>query len=671
MNQESLESRAARNTAYLSKVFGTNDLDEARECLESSMPSGVECLDVLDVALDRQHDERSPLESLDLLIRDPAGAGLTAGDHDRLEAIIHETGRPAYVIDNGSFAPSGEWASLGLGDARKKIETAIPSVGRIEVPHDHRPYAGTGFVVGENLLMTNRHVARIFALGTGTKHLKFEAGQIAGIDFMRELPAANKPDPVFLPIKDVVMIHPYWDMALLRTASDLEAMRSPLKLSVMTPQELAQRKVAAIGYPAKDPRNNLKVQEQIFGGRYQIKRLLPGRHDGAVVYRGQNVMAHDTSTLGGAWGSAVLDIESGEVVGLHFAGEYMVSNYAVPSVSLAEDQRILDLGLNFVGAATVKTSFYAPFWSHADKGGDETEPVDIKEQRDSHEGRTTPDVDPHIERFKFASLRGSQFSWEAALSTALASYVAYLDESQIRQTCDVWQLSGLQFIARDNTECFVVGDSETALVAFRGTEKKVADWLTDLNFIGTTKTYGRVHRGFWAAFQAVADLVNDAIASLGSPELVLTGHSLGGALALIAAAELKGKHSVRSIYTYGQPAVGKGRHPEFMQANFGRKFFRFVNNDDIVTKVPPTYRHTGELYRFGPDSNLMPEAEAAFNNDIPTTMSEVQFDNLRLEMLKRKLNSAQAPADTEEGWIPSFRDHSMARYIEKIASNLK
>ena len=143
---------------------------------------------------------------------------------------------------------------------RKNIEAAIPSVGRIEVPKGFRPYAGTGFVVGDNLLMTNRHVAQIFASGVGTKMLKFDPGQIAGIDFLREVPAAGKPDPVFLEIVEVVMIHPYWDMALLRTKSPLPVQHQPLKLSTKTPQDLAGRNVVVIGYPAKDQRSNLKVQ---------------------------------------------------------------------------------------------------------------------------------------------------------------------------------------------------------------------------------------------------------------------------------------------------------------------------------------------------------------------------------------------------------------------------
>ncbi len=668
MAQPSSEQRAKRNTDYLKKVFGTEDLGEARSELESAMSGGGDFGDFDDLEVAKAgRDDRDPLESLDVLTEDPTGAALTPGDHDRLEAIIHETSRPAYIIDNGSFTPNSQWDFLATGDIRKNIESAIPSVGRIEVPKDFRPYAGTGFVVGENLLMTNRHVARIFASGIGTKLLKFDAGQIAGVDFLRELPGAGKPDPVFLEIDEVVMIHPYWDMALLRTKNALPEKHQPLKLSTKTPADLAGRKVVVIGYPAKDKRNNLKVQEEIFGGRYQIKRLMPGEHDGAVSYAGQDVMAHDTSTLGGASGSAVLDVKSGEVVGLHYAGEYMKSNYAVPTVSLAEDSRILNMGLQFEGTREAKTTFYQPFWDKADNN--EAVTLDLGEEKTGQEGSPPPNVDPLIGEFQFDSLNKSAFDWTTALSAALASHIAYFDKDRIRQTCVSWQLEKCHFIERDNTECFVAGDSDTAIVAFRGTEKKVADWLTDLNAFGTTRSYGRVHRGFWAAFQGVAYLLDAAIADLGSPNLVLTGHSLGGALAVIAAAEWKDKYPVQSIYTYGQPAVGKGHFPGFMRENYDDLFYRFVNDDDIVPMVPPLYCHTGQLYHFGPGNDLKSRTESLFGGEETLTMTPEQFDRLRLELLNKRLKEEDGELGTQEGWLPSFSDHSLARYIGEIAKN--
>ena len=70
----------------------------------------------------------------------------------------------------------------------------------------------------------------------------------------------------------------------------------------------------------------------------------------------------------------------------------------------------------------------------------------------------------------------------------------------------------------------------------------------------------------------------------------MTGHSLGAALATLAADRYG---NVQGLYTYGSPRVGDRNFKE----DFNVNAYRFVNNSDIVTKVPPagTYLHVGEL----------------------------------------------------------------------------
>jgi endonuclease G len=69
----------------------------------------------------------------------------------------------------------------------------------------------------------------------------------------------------------------------------------------------------------------------------------------AAMCLGKSVdaLAHDCSTLGGNSGSALLDIEAETVVGLHFGGEYLVANHAVPTAALAQDRRFADHGVIF------------------------------------------------------------------------------------------------------------------------------------------------------------------------------------------------------------------------------------------------------------------------------------------------------------------------------------
>jgi endonuclease G, mitochondrial len=160
------------------------------------------------------------------------------------------------------------------------------------------------------------------------------------------------------------MIHPYWDMVLLRVES-LSEERRHLTFSVQHPHDLEGRDVVVIGYPALDPRNDLKLQTRIFRGQYNIKRLQPGklkeeRLVGSFA-REVEAVTHDSSTLGGNSGSAVIDVRTGHVVGLHFAGIYLDANFAVPSVELAADPRVVDAGVSFADDV-VPSELYRGIW---------------------------------------------------------------------------------------------------------------------------------------------------------------------------------------------------------------------------------------------------------------------------------------------------------------------
>ena len=283
------------------------------------------------------------------------------------EAIINEDLRPAIDILDGRFEVHHPlWMELSDNvELRQRIEGTLPSIGRLELPgHPRLPYGGTGFVVGRDLVMTNRHVAEIFARGVGERSLAFAPDRRAGIDFRRDTGAGTT-----LRVQRVRMIHPYWDMALL-SVEGLPSTTVPLKLSLSDARDLVARRVAVVGYPAFDPRNPAQVQDDLFSGRYGVKRLQPGELQGAVSTAsfGKVVQAaaHDCSTLGGNSGSAVIDLDTGEVVALHFGGAYHQMNYGVPAAALAQDSRVVDAGVSFAGAAPGGSNEWQAWWERAD-----------------------------------------------------------------------------------------------------------------------------------------------------------------------------------------------------------------------------------------------------------------------------------------------------------------
>jgi hypothetical protein len=140
----------------------------------------------------------------------------------------------------------------------------------------------------------------------------------------------------------------------------------PLRLDPASPNECVGREVALIGYPARDYRSDLQVQDRVFDGIYGVKRLQPGLTLGEREFRSAGLtvatLAHDASTLGGSSGSCVVDVATGRVLGLHFAGDYLVANYAVSAHHLSRDDRVRAAGVLFSSGASESPNPWQADW---------------------------------------------------------------------------------------------------------------------------------------------------------------------------------------------------------------------------------------------------------------------------------------------------------------------
>jgi triacylglycerol lipase len=164
-----------------------------------------------------------------------------------------------------------------------------------------------------------------------------------------------------------------------------------------------------------------------------------------------------------------------------------------------------------------------------------------------------------------------------------------------------------------DTQCYVAWNDAFVVVAFRGTQPdKLQDLLVDgqIKLIGWDQQPGeRVHSGCVEALDAVwRKLVT--IKELKGRRVWFTGHSLGAALATLAGDRFKrergnlGLGELGGIYTFGSPLVGDRRFVDGFNARCGDQSFRFVNDQDAVTRVPPPllgYRHVNIEHFIGFD----------------------------------------------------------------------
>lgn len=283
-------------------------------------------------------DSRLAQESADMRSRIIPEAAL-AGDSVRhaieAESIIMRRERPVLLVQSNraqlellNQTDSAVWRER-LQRAEPVLESAIRAVGRIELIGSDYDWVGTGWLVAANIVVTNRHVAQVFAMrqGQGFVFRMGNQGPIrAGVDFLRE---HENPEVLYFRLITPLHIEPESgpDMAFF----EVEIHGGNVRLA--QPIRLGERpgvtqNVAVIGYPAFDSRiPETDLMEQIYGRIYNIKRLAPG----GVTQVNADHLLHNCTTLGGNSGSVLLDLDRGEAIGLHFSGAFLTSNYAVRS----------------------------------------------------------------------------------------------------------------------------------------------------------------------------------------------------------------------------------------------------------------------------------------------------------------------------------------------------
>jgi len=156
------------------------------------------------------------------------------------------------------------------------------------------------------------------------------------------------------------------------------------------------------------------------------------------------------------------------------------------------------------------------------------------------------------------------------------------------------------YFDRDGAQAYRFRSQDDCVIVCRGTEpNEWNDVKADANAVTVlAETIGRVHSGFKQEVDDLWPVLERALAENRLP-LWFAGHSLGAAMATICAARCKVSKissDPEALFTYGSPRVGARAyvdHPKLIH-------FRWVNNNDIVTRVPPTwwgYRHGGrEMY---------------------------------------------------------------------------
>jgi hypothetical protein len=269
-----------------------------------------------------------------------------------VQALLAFTARPVILVRDGRFAePPPVWADLDR-IYRSDIETALRSIGRVEMTgHPKLSWAGTAWVAAPGLAVTNRHVVDCFAACETETRWRMREGLTARIDFGRELDVPPDEGRIFeVPGDAEIFVHPVHDLAVVpvagRSRDGASPLPSPLSMSADGEVVGEGRKVFVAGYPERNDRAPERLlQYRLFQGIFGVKRLQPGQVMQVLSETG--TLLHDCSTLGGNSGSPVVDLETNQVVGLHYAGFHRHANLAVALWRLADDPLLRAAGVGF------------------------------------------------------------------------------------------------------------------------------------------------------------------------------------------------------------------------------------------------------------------------------------------------------------------------------------
>lgn len=265
-----------------------------------------------------------------------------------LETIVNDERPVLFVVDDhlnttevtvrgdeardlvGHMAAADEW-----------LQHFLPLVGRIDVSNFPGEYVGTGWFVDENIVVTNRHVASLIARRDGRKFV-FSQGVgnrriSASFCTTHELDDRSIDANRNFKVTDVLYIEPEsgpHDIAFLKVARRTSG-SVPKFIKVARNDAGPETLVCAVGYPARASKRVIPDQQlmnDLYRGRFDVKRAAPG----FTMATAGGTSRHDCTTLGGNSGSVVFDLRTREAVGLHFAGLYQETNFAVRASVLTQ-----------------------------------------------------------------------------------------------------------------------------------------------------------------------------------------------------------------------------------------------------------------------------------------------------------------------------------------------
>jgi pimeloyl-ACP methyl ester carboxylesterase len=232
---------------------------------------------------------------------------------------------------------------------------------------------------------------------------------------------------------------------------------------------------------------------------------------------------------------------------------------------------------------------------------------------------------------------------------------------------------------------YILSEDDVVVIAFRGTNPhEVSDWLSNASRNPVTTERGPIHGGFLSAYQNLESQVAEVLNGKSVNHLWVTGHSLGGALAVVCAYELEEEalYRIKGVVTFGQPRLARPQLANYLKKKLLGRYARFVNREDLVPKIPPSYPHFGSLVKFTDEGVRRSKPERpTYGDGVPTSSKPMtmpyaetpELSEAEYQAFLRKSDQNPPPLRYDSDGNPvyevqaqMFSDHDIAEYVREV-----